>query len=207
MENTTTSYILSIEDLPNEIIVMIFQNLNLDTIEICSNISVRWYYICIHFFYRSHLKSIAKFDEESRQNLIEEGWNNDCYDYEFIVDLYKRFKSYRARIIITTGVPHYLGKKTEIIDLSNPKIKCDYLADVPQRSGSVGGLIDGKPLICGGYLSGHPMADSFSVNETKFERKSYLTQQRAFAASVLLNSKTLWVVGKISVKSCSRKFS
>ena len=64
----------------------------------------------------------------------------------------------------------------------------------------MGGLIDGKPLICGGYLSGHPMADSFSVNETKFERKSYLTQQRAFAASVLLNSKTLWVVGKISVK-------
>ena len=60
-------------------------------------IHVRWYYICIHFFYRSHLKSIAKFDEESRQNLIEEGWNNDCYDYEFIVDLYKRFKSYRGK--------------------------------------------------------------------------------------------------------------
>ena len=97
MENITTSYILSIEDLPNEIIVMIFQNLNLDTIEICSNISIRWYYICIHFFYRSHLKSIAKFDEESRQNLIEEGWNNDCFDYEFIVDLYKRFKSYRGK--------------------------------------------------------------------------------------------------------------
>ena len=102
-----------------------------------------------------------------------------------------------ARIIITTGVPHYLGKKTEIVDLSNPKIKCDYLAEVPQRSGSVGGLIDGKPLICGGYLSGHPLADCFSVDGTKFERKSFLTQQRAFAASVLLNSKTLWVVGEV----------
>ena len=97
MENTT-SYI-SIEDLPNEIIVIIFQNLNLDTIELCSKISIRWYYICVHFFYRSHLKTIAKFDEESRQNLIEEGWNNDCYDYEFIVDLYKRFKSYRGKFL------------------------------------------------------------------------------------------------------------
>ena len=46
-----------------------------------------------------------------------------------------------ARIIVTTGVPNYLGKKSEVIDLENPEMEYEFLTDVSPRSASVGGLL------------------------------------------------------------------
>ena len=98
---------------------------------------------------------------------------------------------FSARIIVATGAPNKLGKKTEIIDLSDPTLHCDLLADISLRSGSVGGLLGGQPVICGGYISGHPLKDCFIINQNDFQRKLYLLDLRAFAASVCLDNNTI----------------
>ena len=61
---------------------------------------------------------------------------------------------YSARILVATGEPGRQAKKSEIIDLVNPKIRCDYMAGIALRSGSCGGLISSHPIVCGGYNEG-----------------------------------------------------
>ena len=51
--------------------------------------------------------------------------------------------------MIATGYPY--GQKTEVIDLTNPKSKCELLADTSPQWGSVGGFVQNQPLICGGF--------------------------------------------------------
>ena len=38
-----------------------------------------------------------------------------------------------------------------MIDLTNPKAKCELLADTSPQWGSVGGFVQNQPLICGGF--------------------------------------------------------
>ena len=39
---------------------------------------------------------------------------------------------------------------TEVIDLLNPKVKCDLWADTQKRRFAVGGLLNDCPIVCGG---------------------------------------------------------
>ena len=60
-----------------------------------------------------------------------------------------------GRILIATGdseVGHG-AQHTEVIDLTSSKFEYDLLKFIPERWGSVGGLLQDKPLICGGYSS------------------------------------------------------
>ena len=62
---------------------------------------------------------------------------------------------FTGKIIVMTGYPYENGQKTEIIDLLNPnsKINCPALeADIPERNGLVGGLLEENLLICGGGI-------------------------------------------------------
>ena len=57
--------------------------------------------------------------------------------------------------MIMTGYPYENGQKTEIIDLLNPNSKINYPAleaDIPERNGLVGGLLEENLLICGGGI-------------------------------------------------------
>ena len=64
-----------------------------------------------------------------------------------------------TKVLITNGYPYDIGPPTEIIDLMNPDFKCS-LKDFPQKLyGAVGGLVSGKPLICGGYVEGLGVSD------------------------------------------------
>ena len=81
---------------------------------------------------------------------------------------------FAARILVATGEPGRQGKKSEIIDLINPKIECDYMAGIALRSGTCGGLLHGQPIVCGGYNEGKSVLPiffeniSFFVNFTNF---------------------------------------
>ena len=60
------------------------------------------------------------------------------------------------RYLVAAGNPMENGKKTEIVDLSDPSKSC-LLDDIPYRIiDSVGGLLGTTPVICGGFnMSGY----------------------------------------------------
>ena len=82
---------ISIQDLPTEILVIIFDKLNMINIESCSETCVRWKYICIRYFFQAYLQEIAKYDDETKISLMDDGWTNLCYNnYNLIESLYNK---------------------------------------------------------------------------------------------------------------------
>ena len=56
-----------------------------------------------------------------------------------------------TKILLITGGPHETGKKSEIIDLTNPYSTCDSWPSYPiEVEGAFGALLDSTILICGG---------------------------------------------------------
>ena len=100
-----------------------------------------------------------------------------------------------SKVVITTGFHERNGKKTEVIDLINPKLRCNLLDDIPARAGSIGALMNDKLLICGGVKIGDYYEDCIFIgNSSKTLR---MVEGRIFASSVALNETTLLVVGGI----------
>ena len=87
--------------------------------------------------------------------------------------IYILFIIFAARILVATGEPGRQGKKSEIIDLINPKIECDYMAGIALRSGTCGGLLHGQPIVCGGYNEGKSVLPIF-------QRHKFLCQFHEF---------------------------
>ena len=84
------------------------------------------------------------------------------------------------------------GRTSEVVDLFNPDRKCNHLENAtPARFGSVGGLLNGKPLVCGGSFKSYRNAlqDCFLVNGNKNIPPISMTQKRTLAAAVVLKGK------------------
>ena len=78
---------------------------------------------------------------------------------------------------------------TEVVDLKSGKIFS--MAPLGRRTeGATGGLLDGLPVICGGY---NDMIHSIAKDQSKF--LGQLSVRRCRAASVVLSNNTLWVTG------------
>ena len=143
----------TIDDLPFEILEIIFKELCLKDITNCSLTCLKWNY-CIEALFRD-----------------------------------------KGRIAVIAGENRGWAQHTEVIDLTSSNLKYDLLPDVSERFGSVGGIVSGQPVICGGYnlyedeylkdcvILGHP------------NDKMELLQKRTGAGCVVLDHETLWVVG------------
>ena len=90
-----------------------------------------------------------------------------------------------------------LIKKTEVIDLadsSNMTCTSAFWDLESERNGAIGGLINGTPILCGGEDSSNKRYGScivFGLTKTFIELK----ERRSYAASVMLNETTLWIMG------------
>ena len=103
----------SIQDLPPEILEIIFKNLSLVDVENASRTCVKWREISAHFFFKSRLQSHANLDEEMKNILRNEGWTEDCYDTDLIVTLYEKFLSLSKGNFL-----HSKEKKSTKVDFS-----------------------------------------------------------------------------------------
>ena len=100
------------------------------------------------------------------------------------------------RLLVITGSP--INNKTqvsEVIDLDRPNVKCKSLGMFPeQTSGDVGGVLDGKPIVCGGdYKNCYKL----SSNRT-FIKVARLQYERHLAAAVVIrtdSTSSLWITG------------
>ena len=69
-------------------------------------------------------------------------------------NIFKYFRSTGMKVMITTGFPHPLASKTEIIDVLKGKI-CSNIADFPLKiDGAVGVNLEGTAIVCGGEETG-----------------------------------------------------
>ena len=75
---------------------------------------------------------------------------------------------------------------SEVIDLIDPNLSCSNLERAPdERWASVGGLLNGRPIICGGFNGTHSFKDCFFVQGDHDKEKS-MTQIRSFATAINL---------------------
>ena len=100
-----------------------------------------------------------------------------------------------AKILYVTGYPPTSGKLAEIVDMENSSVTCNNLQDFPvERLATMGGLLDGKPLICGGF---HPYsADCYQYDQT-WNPTTQMNKERGAAGYVTMNDGSLWITGKI----------
>ena len=83
---------MKLADLPTEILLKIFKNLNqYDVTENCLKTCIKWREIISKFFIEPYLNNIAKNDSYLKKQL-EEGWTNDCEYVDILVSLYQKKK-------------------------------------------------------------------------------------------------------------------
>ena len=58
-----------IEDLPTEVIVIIFQHLSIKDLQNCSQTCRKWEKIVVQFFFKPQLRSISKFDDFTKKKV------------------------------------------------------------------------------------------------------------------------------------------
>ena len=135
----------SIEDLPQEILVLIFKKLDLvnDLVKNCLWACKRWHEIVARFFLKAYINDLAKDNQDMRNTLVESGWKFDPHHgdngTELILSLYERFKCFK--VIVATGDPYENGQRTEIIDLLNPNRPTEFLPNSPPGYGAAGELL------------------------------------------------------------------
>ena len=195
-----------IEELPTEVLVLILNNLDLaDIVENCSETCQRFRFISTQFFLQPELVRLASENEELRLELQDEGWTEDCQNGELIIELHEKFYYTQGRILVISGSPQNSNnQKLEVVDLLNPKLKRHLKGDfgsleqISSRTRSVGGVLKGHPILCGGRNQKgsrqcETLQDCFDIRAQK--KLSDLTLKREAAASVVLDQDTLWIVG------------
>ena len=101
-----------------------------------------------------------------------------------------------ARFVVATGLPEVIGRKSEVVDLIDPKAKYQryqLLLETSARWGSIGGIINNKLVIGGGYACDEYFQDCFIIGEE--EKKISLKDARFAASSVNLQDNLIWIVG------------
>ena len=83
---------LTMDDLPPEIIVMIFKNLSVTDLQNCCQTCLKWEALAVDFFFQPHLRSLAEFDDFTKKSFRKKGWTHICNDKNLIILLHKRYK-------------------------------------------------------------------------------------------------------------------
>ena len=88
---------IHIDDLPEEVLLLIFGNLSLHEIVICSKICQRWREIIAQGILRLELKEYANANERFKIDITEKGWSVECRDSDLILFLYRKYHSYECK--------------------------------------------------------------------------------------------------------------
>ena len=73
--------------------------------------------------------------------------------------------------------------------------------DSSQRSDTVGGFVQGHPLICGGKYYGEFFQDCYVIGKPANYFNAKMLQDRRWASSVVLYNSVLWIVGGVDQNS------
>ena len=113
-------------------------------------------------------------------------------------------ETHKGRVLIATGLPYENGRKTEIVDLSDPTFECQGLPDYPLNTKDGGGglLANNTPIICGGY-NGTEIGECFKLIDKKWNpMKDSMKEARYHAGygNVVINE-SLWKSGGMNTST------
>ena len=83
---------LTMDNLPPEIIVMIFKNLSVTDLQNCCQTCLKWEAIAVNCFFQPQLCCLAEFDDFTKKSFRKKGWTHICNDKNLIILLHKRYK-------------------------------------------------------------------------------------------------------------------
>ena len=81
----------TIQNLPIEILVAIFKNLDCEDLYSCSETCVEWEKTLFDVFFKPQLKNIAEYDKLTKIILQRKGWTNNSNDKKLIKFLHKKY--------------------------------------------------------------------------------------------------------------------
>ena len=100
-----------------------------------------------------------------------------------------------------------LNPPLEIIDLIDMTSKPVIVADTNgSRKGAIGGILQNKPVICGGYDSDIKSITNFSIIGMTNDNFKMI-RPREFSASIALNESKIWVTGGKSLTTSTEIIS
>ena len=92
---------------------------------------------------------------------------------------------------MTTGRPLEIGIKSEVIDVLNDDTICEDLPDAPRKLvRGQGGMINGSPMVCGGFCIGCGDDGSSKIKTCFFLGQNKTVQMKHFryrSASIAVN--------------------
>ena len=91
-------------------------------------------------------------------------------------------------------------KATEVLDFSNSNLTKPSFGVIPEtRRYAVGAYLNDQPIICGGHDGDYRNAydTCLTFDNSRWSQTHKLTTRRTWAASVLLNETTLWILGGV----------
>ena len=84
---------------------------------------------------------------------------------------------------------------SEVLDLMDNSLSCQNLAPFAKKTyAATGALVEGVPLICGGYASGYS-DECYQITKSMTSLVTNMKSKRYGAASVVLDNNQLWVMG------------
>ena len=81
----------TIQNLPIEILVAIFKNLDREDLYSCSETCVEWEELLFDVFFKPQLKNIAEYDKLTKIIFERKGWTNNSNDKKLIKFLHKKY--------------------------------------------------------------------------------------------------------------------
>ena len=89
---------------------------------------------------------------------------------------------------------------TEVIDIMDETKICNNLGDFPALvSWTTGGLVDGKPIVCGGQDSVPAYKkECYILEDNIWKLLTSLNEPRSQASGTVLDSDHLWITGGVS---------
>ena len=88
---------VTIEDIPREIMELIFNLLPHEDFMSCLKTSIRWKELTIEFCLKPHLKRLANLDEDLKNTIQGEAY----HDADQILAIYKKYN--KNRVLVITG--------------------------------------------------------------------------------------------------------
>ena len=105
-----------------------------------------------------------------------------------------------TKVLVVNGFPYKNGQHTEILDLQDPLYHCEIPKFPIQMNGATGGLINGTPMLCGGFsYDSRTYLDTCHILQENGEwiqdGIASLTTNRYLAGSVVMNGQLVMVGG------------
>ena len=87
------------QDMPIEILKIIFKKLDPISVKNCSITCHRWKEIVAHYIFQPYLQKLASDEDlklSLKQKLSLKGWTHECVDYDLIIALYEELKFFKG---------------------------------------------------------------------------------------------------------------